>query len=160
MPVEDVTIRALDPQDERWWLQLAAEVEPLFGPMVGDSGFLAAIRNAIGFGNALGAEVQGVLVGIVAFDREANEITWLAVGARHRGRGYGELLIKAAVQALAADRDVFVQTFAPHVAVGCAARRLYLSNGFVDVRRAELNPAGIETVIMRRHAQSRCLGSR
>lgn len=143
-------IRPLTSHDYERWLALATEVEPLFGPMVSDSGFQSALREAIAQGSALGLKAQDGIAGIVAIDRERNEITWLAVGASYRGKGYGDRLVKAALKALAADRDVQVQTFAPHVPAGFSARRIYLANGFVDAGSAGPNPAGIETVIMRR----------
>ena len=45
-------------------------------------------------------------------------------------------------------RDMIVQTFAPGVPEGEAARRLYMKYGFADRRDGGLNPAGIPTVIM------------
>ncbi len=143
-------IRPLTSQDYERWLELAAEVEPLFGAMVSDTGFRVALRETIAQGNALGLEVQDAIGGIIAIDRVENEITWLAVGASYRGCGYGDQLVKAALEELAADSDVQVQTFAPEVSAGSAARHLYLRNGFVDARRAGPNPAGLETVMMRR----------
>lgn len=45
-------------------------------------------------------------------------------------------------------REMTVQTFAPGVPEGEAARRLYMKYGFADREDGGLNPAGIRTVIM------------
>lgn len=76
-------------EDFDGWIRLAKEVEPLFGPMVGDPGFQEGLRRAISDGNAFcirtadlekGQTLQGGLI----VSREANEILWLAVAEESR----------------------------------------------------------------------------
>ncbi len=143
-------IRKAAGHDVEGWVRLAREVEPLFGPMVEDPGFRDALAGAIDAGIAWCVTDGGAdgPAGIVVVDPEINGIEWLAVGSVHRGKGYGRALISHAVSVLDRTRDVRVQTFAPGIAEGEAARKLYLGAGFIDVEDAGKNPAGIETVIM------------
>lgn len=133
------------------WRQVAREVEPLFGPMADDPGFLAAIAACVDTRDAWSAlDSRGRPVGFVAVDRHANDITWLAVSAPHRGSGLGAELVRAALDGLDGSRPVSVETFAPGVPHGAGARALYLGFGFIDTNTLSTNPAGIPTIIMRR----------
>jgi len=146
-------IRAARTSDLPSWRRVAREVEPLFGPMADDEGFLAAIGDCIRAGNAFAAAFDGgEPVGFVAVDRHANEIAWLAVSAAARGRGLGRSLIRAALEVLDGARPVAVETFAPGSADGAAARALYLAEGFVNTGRTGVNPAGVATIVMQRPA--------
>lgn len=142
-------IRKLTESDIEAWLQLAAEVEHLFGDMVGDEGFHGAMEECIRNGNALCVdEDTSGPAGIIAFDPGGNEILWFAVGAELRGKGFGKQLLESALSELDATKPVFVQTFSPGIAEGHAARALYIQSGFADHREGGLNPAGLDTVIM------------
>lgn len=144
-------IRPLDEKDRAAWLELAGEVEPLFGPMVASNDFNYSITECIANNDAWCIENEkGDLAGIIALDRSANEISWLAVAERHRGNNYGDMLVKKAIMELESGGDIHVQTFASGVDEGKAARAVYGRNGFVYVKDAGPNPAGIETVILAR----------
>ncbi len=144
-------IRLLKPQDYGTWIELAREVEPLFGPMTGSLEFQTGIKECILNNNAYGIEHEdGSLAGVVAIDRENNEIAWLAVERRYRGNNYGEQLVKRAIRELESNGDIFVQTFSEEIKEGKSARMIYQRNGFEDFKDAGKNPAGIDTVIMRR----------
>lgn len=136
------------------WLALAREVEPLFGPMADDPGFAAALREAVRAHAALSVRVEvgagSTFGGGLVISPAENEVVWLAVAEAHRGLGLGRLLLVAALARLDPAREVRVQTFDGAVAAGQAARRLYQGCGFVDVRAAGKNPAGVDTVIMSR----------
>ncbi|WP_198153726.1 hypothetical protein [Catenuloplanes japonicus] len=58
-----MTVRAADPHDIDGLLALAAEVEHLFGPMVADPAFHAALHRTIARATALVAESGGTLTG-------------------------------------------------------------------------------------------------
>ena len=133
------------------WLRLAAQVESLFGAMVGVEGFEKGILACAKNGNSFCFEGPGGgIEGVIAFDREHNSIEWLSVDRASRGKGIGAQLIGRALEALDQSRDITVQTFAPGVGEGLAARRLYERFGFADRGPAGKNPAGIDTVIMAR----------
>lgn len=139
--------------DYRQWIQLAREVESLFGPMVEDPDFQGGLRQAILEGNAFcigetdGGDEEPLPGGIVV-SREANEILWFAVAENCRGQGIGKALLKEAIACLDHKREIAVTTFDNSVELGFAARRLYLTFGFEDSMRGAVNPAGIPTVVM------------
>jgi hypothetical protein len=93
-----VAIATLD--DVPAWLVLAAEVEPLFGPMVGDPQFHAALERTIGRGTAFCVREEdrppGVpLLGGPLFSATrapVYRIGWLAVAARAWRLGVGRRL--------------------------------------------------------------------
>jgi len=143
------------PKDAPAWLDLAREVESLFGPMVDDPGFQAALNGAISGGTALSARLGDETIGGVVVDPENGWVAWLVVAERARGRGAGAALVAAALTFLGEDRDVRVQTFAPDVAAGAPARALYERFGFVDEATADPTPAGVATVVMLRRKSQR-----
>jgi ribosomal protein S18 acetylase RimI-like enzyme len=142
-------IRILNIQDFETWINLAKEVEPLFGPMVDLKEFKDGIKESIKNNDSYGIENgNGELAGIIALDQIKNEILWLAVSEKHRGNNYGNRLVKKAIEILENKGDIFVQTFAENIKEGNAARKIYENNGFTYLKNAGQNPAGIETVIM------------
>ncbi len=135
------------------WIQLAKEVEPLFGPMVEDPKFKEGLKQAISGGDAFcirkadGGNGQ-ILQGGIIISREANEILWFAVAQESHGQGIGKALLKKALQYLDHSRSITVTTFDGSVKAGLPARKLYQKFGFNDFQTGEVNPAGIPTVIM------------
>lgn len=147
-------VKLLKIHDYDAWIDLAKEVEHLFGPMVDSGEFKEGILACINNNNAFGIESgDGKLAGVMAIDRESNEILWLAVKSQYRGNKYGDILVKKAIEELANRGDVIVQTFAQGVIEGASARVIYERNGFVDLKPSGINPAGIETVIMIKKAE-------
>lgn len=135
------------------WVELAREVEPLFGSMADDAGFRGALLSALTNDEALCVYgVDGRVQGGVILNLAQNGIAWLAVGADSRGKGVGRSLLAAAVAGLNPNREILVQTFAPQVPEGAAARRLYMDFGFADREPGGPNPAGVPTVFMARPA--------
>jgi GNAT superfamily N-acetyltransferase len=134
-------------------MRLASEVEPLFGPMVDSEEFSFGIKECIRNRLAYGIENENCeLAGIIAIDRGKNEILWLVVGMKFRGKGYGYQLVQKAVEELEDNGDIYVQTFSENIDEGKSARMIYKRNGFTDLKEAGKNPAGIDTVIMVRKA--------
>lgn len=135
------------------WLDLAKEVEPLFGPMVDDMAFREGLKQAIMEKRALCvSELQEngrrVCQGGIVISQPANEILWLAVSQKSRGRGIGMALLTEAIACLDRNRPITVTTFDQTIKAGLPARRLYHLLGFRDSMTAGLNPAGISTVTM------------
>jgi GNAT superfamily N-acetyltransferase len=143
-------IRLVTESDIDGWLELAREVEPLFGEMAGNEDFINGVKGCIGSSSALCAAEGNDIEGVVAFSRAENEICWLAVRERSRSKGYGRELLQAALSCLDSKRPVAVQTFSAGIEAGEAARKLYTGFGFKDYKDAGANPAGINTVIMKR----------
>jgi len=146
-------IRLLNTGDYDAWIELAREVEPLFGPMADSPAFQEGIKNCILSHDAYGIEnEEKELAGIIALDRANNEILWLAVKSELRGKKFGGKLVQKALEELGPGGDIYVRTFTGDISEGRAARAVYAGNGFTDLEEAGENPAGIETVIMVRKA--------
>lgn len=84
------------------WLNLAREVEHLFGPMADDDSFHDALRQAIADKTAICIRSgyhsgNQTLEGGIVISKESNEILWFAVSGKSRGKGYGKALLSFAV---------------------------------------------------------------
>lgn len=144
-------IRLVTNQDLDAWMELAREVEPLFGEMVANEDFISGIKDCISNQSAFCVvNTDNEIEGIIAINKALNEIAWLAVGEKHRGKGYGYQLLEKAIGSLDKSKPIYVQTFSPGVKAGEAARKIYLKFGFKDDKDGGKNPAGIDTVIMKR----------
>lgn len=134
------------------WLNLAKEVEPLFGQMVENKDFRMAIKECIlnesAFCVVNNNNIEGI-VAIVAIDKIENAISWIAVRKNSRGQGYGYKLLKKEVDCLNNEKSIHVQTFADDVKGGEIARKMYMQFGFKDYKDGGKNPADINTVIMK-----------
>ena len=88
--------RAATVDDLPSWMQLAAEVEPLFGPM---PDFEARVRRAIERRTALVIATGNTVAGAALLSRpnQPHHIHWLAVLSSQRRRGVGHALIAAIV---------------------------------------------------------------
>lgn len=129
------------------WRVLAAEVEPLFGPLVGDPSFEGALARCIARGDAFcvreGAEGSPLLGGLL-FSRQPPVYTlgWLAVAERGRRRGVGRLLVQHALGLVRPPAEVVVTTFGPDLPEGEPARRFYEVMGFTPAEMAPPAPDG------------------
>lgn len=142
-------IRAVESKDIHAWLELAKEVEPLFGKMVECVDFKKAIKKSISNSSAFCIINANSIEGIVSVNKSENEIAWLAVRKQSCKKGYGYQLLKAAIDGLDNKKPIFVQTFSSNVKAGEAARKLYMRFGFQDYKDGGKNPAGMDTVIMK-----------
>lgn len=148
-------IRLVTDGDFNAWLELAKEVEPLFGEMVENEDFVKGIKGCIADSAALCVEnTMKEIEGIIAINKAENEISWLAVREKSRGKGYGVQLLNAALDFLDHQKPIIVQTFSKTVKVGEAARKMYLQFGFKDYKDGGKNPADIDTVIMKLEKRS------
>ncbi len=149
--MDKVRVSTLDDYND--WLELAREVEPLFGPMVDDAAFREGLKRAIEEKIAWCVEEPDerghtAFRGGIVVSKEANEILWLAVSRKTRGCGMGAALLSEAIGRLDRSRPIAVTTFDDTIPEGLPARRLYRRFGFADSAAAGLNPAGIPTVTM------------
>jgi len=119
------------------WLSLAAEVEPLFGPMVGEPAFRNALREAIECGDAFcvreGDGPPGTaLVGAIMFSGSGSDyrIGWLAVAKGSRRKGIGRMLVEHVLSLVTPPVRITVTTFREDRPEGRPARRFYESLGF------------------------------
>lgn len=147
-----ISIRLACAHDLDGFLELAREVEPLFGPMVGNPEFVAAVRSAIAEECMVCAvdTTTGAVAGGCVISPESREIAWLAVSGEYRGMGAGGLLLAAALERLGECGAVRVTTFGADADEGVPARKLYERFGFVEVSEGPQNPAGYSTVVLER----------
>ena len=146
-----IQIAAID--DFANWLALAREVEPLFGPMVDDPSFHEFLKKVFREQRAFCIREEdgppgSPLCGGIAISRKKNEIGWLAVAEKQRGKGFGRALLEYALDNLNYQEDVWVQTFDETVIGGRPARRLYLHFGFRDHHPLDPTSTGIPRVMM------------
>ena len=144
------------------WLDLAAEVEPLFGPMVDDPVFRQGLTNVINAGTAFcvregdGGPGAPLLGGLLWVDTPPDyEIAWLAVAKRARGQGIGSWLIGHVMLLAERPCNITLQSFAPGIPEGDAAHKLYKRAGFHVAETAPTNPAGVPTRMYRQRLVAR-----
>jgi GNAT superfamily N-acetyltransferase len=143
-------IRLVTNQDLNAWMELAREVEPLFGEMVDNENFINGIKDCISNSSAFCVvNTNNDIEGVIAINKAFNEVSWLAVREKCRGKGYGYQLLETAIDSLDNRKPIYVQTFSPDVKAGEAARKIYMKFGFKDYKDGGKNPAGIDTVIMK-----------
>ncbi|HZG13772.1 MAG TPA: GNAT family N-acetyltransferase [Candidatus Bathyarchaeia archaeon] len=137
-------------EDINGWLELAVEVESLFGPMVEDPKFLQALEKNIQRQTAFCVrENDGMpgsrLLGGVLFSSTqapAYEIGWLAVSSHARNKGVATELLRHLLKLIVTPAEISVITFGEEIAEGRPAREFYQKFGFIPV--AESIPNGPE----------------
>lgn len=145
-------VRLAQEPDLRGFLDLAAQVEHWFGPMVDDPGFHDAVTEHIRGARALVADdgpptAQPPLLGGLLFGSDApvHHVHWLVVSKQARGRGVGAALMADAMRRFGAGPGtVEVVTFgADHPgAVASGARVFYERLGFTPAEAAGPGPEG------------------
>ena len=139
------------------WLDLAREVEPLFGSMLADPGFHAALRRCVDRGSAFcvrGGDGQpsAPLIGGLLFSAKppAYRLGWLAVTSARRRRGVGRALVSHVFGLIRRPAELTVLTFGEDAEHGPAARRFYESLGFRPAEPAPPGPEGGSRQVFRR----------
>jgi GNAT superfamily N-acetyltransferase len=133
-------VRPARPNDIAGWLELAAEVEHLFGPM---PDLATHITRGIERGTAMvvaeGDEI--VAAALLSRDDASHEIHWLSVRRRLRRAGAGRLLLDEVLRRWPTG-DIQVVTFGRDVPGGEPARKFYTALGFVAVGATDPAPDG------------------
>ena len=140
------------------WLDLAAEVEPLFGPMVADAGFHAALERHIRRQTAFcireqdGAPGTALIGGLLFSAAHAPhyKIGWLAVSQRCRRQGLAKALMDYCFRLIQPPAELSVVTFGADNADGGPARRFYEHMGFQPAEAAPNGPEGGTRQVFRR----------
>ncbi len=137
------------PEDVPAWLALAAEVEPMFGPLVGDPSFTGALQRNVARGSAFcvregdGPPGSPILGGLLfSAHPPVYRLGWFAVAARARRRGVGRALASHVLGLVARPAHVSVVTWGEDVLWAQGARRFYESLGFSPAEMTELGPDG------------------
>ena len=146
------------PEDNPAWLDLAAEVEFLFGPMVADTSFHAALERAIQRRMAFcvreqagipGAPLMGALL-FSATHAPHYRISWLAVAQRWRRQGVGQALVTHCFGLIQPPAELSVITFGADRTAGRPARDFYERMGFHAAEAAPDGPEGGTRQVFRR----------
>ena len=146
------------PADIPAWLDLAAEVEFLFGPMVNDRAFHEALERSIQRQTAFCIREQDdvpstPLMGALLFSATHAphyKISWLAVSRRWRRRGIGRALVAHCIALIQPPAVLSLITFGPDNEAGVPARQFYESMGFHAAESAPNGPEGGTRQIYRR----------
>lgn len=127
-------------EDLRSWLELAPEVESLFGPM---PDLETHIRRGVARGTALVVSSADQVAGAALLSRVdgPHHIRWLAVRRSQRRQGVGAAIVSAILDRWPTG-DVNVVTFTAQSPAGAPARRLYERFGFVCTGPSEPAPDG------------------
>ena len=137
-------------EDIRGWLELAAEVESLFGPMVDDLNFTLALEKSIRRQSAFcvrennGSPGSRLLGGVLFSSSNAPnyKIGWLSVSAIERNKGVATALLNNILESIETPAEIFVTTFGEDHPEGQPARRFYQKLGFVPMH--DEVPNGLE----------------
>jgi GNAT superfamily N-acetyltransferase len=139
------------------WLQLAGEVEFLFGPLVHEPAFHRALHNNIARGTAFCVrETDGStgspLLGGLLFSPQPPmyKIGWLAVTNQYRRRGIGQCLVEFVIHRVQPPAELVAITFGADVEAGHPARQFYTRMGFVAAEHAPNGPEGSSRQVFRR----------
>jgi GNAT superfamily N-acetyltransferase len=136
------------PEDVPAWINLAREVEFLFGPMCDDPGFHNALKKNIARRSAFCIRATGgtagvpLLAGMLFSPRPpVYTIGWLAVTQSCRRQGLGRRLMEYAINLVEPPAEMVVTTFGEDCTEGRPARRFYEHFSF---RAAEFAPNGLD----------------
>jgi GNAT superfamily N-acetyltransferase len=149
--------RAAERADFGPWLELAKEVEPLFGPMARDPIFQRALSRNIARGTAYcirendGGMGSRLVAGLLLSPRPPiYRIGWLVVTASERRSGLGRTLLHRALVGIEPPAEILVVTFGPDVPGGESARSFYRKMGFASGEMAEPAPNGASRQVFRK----------
>jgi GNAT superfamily N-acetyltransferase len=155
-------VRQAERADFGPWLDLALEVEPLFGPMARDPVFQRALSRNIARGTAYcirendDAPGSPLVAGLLLSPRPpAHRIGWLAVRKSDRRSGIGRALLDRALAQITPPAEILVVTFGPDVPGGEPARAFYQKMGFVPAEMAERSPNGASRQVFRKQLEAR-----
>lgn len=138
-------------EDIKVWLELAAEVESLFGPMVDDPNFTLALEKNISRQSAFcvrenNGSPGSRLLGAVLFSSSNApnyKIGWLSVSAIERNKGVATALLNHILQSVETPAEIFVTTFGEDYPEGQPARGFYQKFGSVPLEdRVPEGPEG------------------
>ncbi|GAA4513248.1 GNAT family N-acetyltransferase [Actinoallomurus oryzae] len=144
-------------QDAPGFVELAAQVEHWFGPMVNEPGFRAAVHRHIRRATALVAvsSTRADLLGglLMGAKPPTHHVHWLVVSEHARGQGVGRALMADALRRFVhSPATVEVVTFGPDHpgAVASGARAFYERLGFTPAEPADPGPEGGSRQVYRR----------
>lgn len=122
------------------WMQLVDKVKDIF-PGLETKEAMDEHRNAvlefISREEALCAEVDGKIVGILLFSKEWNKLCFLAVDSKYRRTHIAFELVTMMYSYLDLAKDISLETHVEGVPEGVAARCFYKKLGFIESKIKE-----------------------
>ena len=149
LAVGEVKVQIATRADIPSWLELASQVEFLFGPMVDQPDFQNALRKNIDRESAYcvreqdrsaGAPLLGGL--FLSFRPPEYHIRWLSVAEQWRRGGIGTVLLEHVFGLIKPPAELFVTTFGADNLEGQPARQFYQKMGFEPIAEAPPGPEG------------------
>ena len=117
------------------WMQLVDKVKDIF-PGLETKEAMDAHRSVvlefISRGEALCAEVDGKIAGVLLFSKEWNKICFLAVDSEYRRQHIAYKLVSKMYSYLNPSKDITLETHVEGVPHGVAAREFYKKLGFIE----------------------------
>lgn len=150
--MEQLEVQIAEPADLKSWLNVAKEVEHLFGPMSNEISFHKALEKTIKEKRAFCIKAGETLCGGIMISTKSNKIAWLVVAEEYRNKGMGKALMNHALNHLDKNKDIFVNTFEDYIEEGEKAHNFYKSFGFIVCSKGKTTPAGILTINMKKEA--------
>ena len=130
MDIRFATVKDID-----LWMKLVDKVKDIF-PGLETKKAMDEHRNAvlefIGREEALCAEVDGKIVGILLFSKEWNKLCFLAVDSKYRRQHIAFKLVTNMYSYLDLAKDISLETHVEGVPEGVAARCFYKKLGFIE----------------------------
>ena len=150
-------VRLASEEDTPGFIDLAAQVEQWFGPMVSEPGFQSALAKHIRQGSALvaaTADETDILGGLLFTSKPpAYYVRWLVVSEHSRGRGIGRALMAGALHRFVTGNGIVeVVTFgAGHPGASASgARAFYEHLGFTPAESVVPGPDGGSRQVFRK----------
>ena len=139
------------------WLELASQVEFLFGPMVDQPDFQNALRKNIDRESAYCVREQNLSAGaplmgglFLSFIPPEYHIGWLSVAEQWRRKGIGTVLLEHVFDLIKPPAVLFVTTFGEDIPEGQPARQFYKKMGFEPFTEAPPGPEGGSREVFRK----------
>lgn len=117
------------------WMQLVDKVKDIFPGLEAKEDMdehRYAVLEFIDRGEALCAEVDGKIVGILLFSKEWNKLCFLAVDSDYRRQNIAFKLVTKMYSYLDSTKDISLETHVEGVPEGVAARCFYKKLGFIE----------------------------
>jgi ADP-ribose pyrophosphatase YjhB (NUDIX family)/ribosomal protein S18 acetylase RimI-like enzyme len=138
------------------WLDLTAEVEVFFGPLVDEAGFRLNLRKNVERGTALcvreddGPPGTPLMGGLMFGPKPPKyELAFLAVAERWRRQGVASALVKQFFTRVIRPANVVLLTFADTEPTGQAATAFYRHLGFIPGEYGPVSLTGVRTQVYR-----------
>jgi len=128
---EKITLRFAEARDVEKWMELVHLVADDFPGLILED-YKKILAQSIAMQNAFLASQAETIIGVLMFNRQENEISFLAVHPQFRQQGVARGLLNFLLSLLPPSTDIHVTTYRAGDPKGVAARALYKNLGFTE----------------------------